>query len=88
MPQRTQRMSNDAANFTLATVTGVSAWLTAEQLAIIVPCLWALYVLMLIAKTLPEVWDKHPWIGRLASGALRGIRCITRALRRLWRGGV
>lgn len=69
-------MQHDGANFAVATITGGWAWLTAETLAIIVPCLWAVYVLMLIAKTAPELLEKHPWVGRIASRVWRSVRSI------------
>lgn len=80
-------MQHDGANFALATITGGWAWLTAETLAIIVPCLWAFYVLMLIAKTLPEVLEKHPWVGRFWARVWGAICALGRWVRGLRRGG-
>lgn len=87
MPQRLKAMQNDVVNFTVATVTAGWAWVTAETLAIIVPCLWALYVLMLIAKTLPDVLDKHPWVLRSMRYVWRFFAGIVRRFVGLFRRG-
>lgn len=59
MPQRTLRMNNDGLNFAVSTGTGLAAW--AATLSMIVPLLWGVYVLILIAIKLPELYEKNPW---------------------------
>lgn len=82
MPQRKRFMDNESLQFSLATTSGLWAWMTAEKLAIIVPVLWGVYVLLLIAKTLPDVFEKHPWIKQFTCGTADLFR---RAWRRMFR---
>jgi len=58
MPQRILRMNNDSLNLAISTGTGLAAW--AVTLSVLVPLLWALYVLILIAIKLPELYEKNP----------------------------
>lgn len=57
MPQRNLRMNNDGLNVAISTGGGLAAYLT--TLSMLVPILWALYVLILIAIKLPELYDKN-----------------------------
>lgn len=55
-------MNNDGLNFAVSTGTGLAAW--AATLSMIVPLLWGVYVLILIAIKLPELYEKNPWFRR------------------------
>lgn len=79
MPQGKGLMNNESLQFSIATASGLGAWFTAESLAVIVPIMWGLYVFLLIMKTLPDVFEKHPWIKRFTCGAAD-------LFRRAWRG--
>ncbi len=58
MPQRTLRMNNDGLNLAVSTGGGLAAWITTFSL--VVPILWGVYVLILIAIKLPELYEKNP----------------------------
>ncbi|MGU9992917.1 hypothetical protein, partial [Bordetella avium] len=55
--QRTIRMNNDGLNLAISAGTGVAAWLA--TFSAVVPVLWGVYVLILIAIKLPELHEKN-----------------------------
>lgn len=70
MPQRALKMNNDSLNLAISAGTGLAAW--AVTLSVLVPLLWAVYVLILIAIKLPELYERNSifrrgvdWIGGL-----------------------
>lgn len=56
-------MHNDGIHATISTGGGVVAYLATFSL--LVPVLWAVYILILIAIKLPELYDKNPWFRRI-----------------------
>ncbi len=62
MPQRIMRMSNDGVNLAVSTGSGILAW--AATFSVVVPILWGIYVLILIAIKLPELYEKNGWFQR------------------------
>lgn len=67
-------MNNDGLNLAISTGTGLAAWVA--TFSMIVPVLWGVYVMILIAIKLPELYEKNPWFRRgcnwLASRIRRG----------------
>lgn len=63
-------MNNDSVNLAVSTGTGIAAWLA--TFSALVPVLWGIYVVILIAIKLPELYEKNPifrrvcdWLGGL-----------------------
>lgn len=77
MPQRIfKMMHNDSAHAVISTGGGVAAYLA--TFSVLVPILWAVYVLILIAIKLPELYEKNP----LFRGIVDKLASIVR-----WRRG-
>ncbi|ASR88865.1 hypothetical protein [Alcaligenes faecalis] len=57
-------MNNDGLNFAVSTGGGLLAWWLAAFSAIL-PALWVVYVVILIAIKLPELYQKNPIFRRL-----------------------
>lgn len=63
MPRRTvPMMHNDGVHAAITTGGGLAAYLA--TFSVLVPILWAVYVLILIAIKLPELYEKNPWFRR------------------------
>ena len=58
-PQRTRTMHNDGLNFAVSTGGGLAAWVA--TFSMLIPLLWGMYVLILIAIKLPELYEKNQW---------------------------
>lgn len=72
MPQRTIRMNNDGLNLVVSTGTGLAAWLA--TFSAVVPVLWGIYVLILIAIKLPELHEKNPMFRRACTWVMSVLR--------------
>lgn len=62
MPQRISKMHNDGVHAAISTGGGLAAYLA--TFSVLVPILWAVYVMILIAIKLPELYEKNPWVRR------------------------
>lgn len=57
MPQRISKMHNDGIHAAISTGGGLAAYLA--TLSVLVPILWAVYILILIAIKLPELYERN-----------------------------
>lgn len=57
MPQRISKMHNDGVNVAISTGGGLAAYLA--TFSMLVPILWAVYVMILIAIKLPELYERN-----------------------------
>jgi hypothetical protein len=73
MPQRIFKMHNDGLNVAISTGGGLAAYLA--TLSVFVPILWAVYVLILIAIKLPELYDKNGLFRRCMDRFVSIVRC-------------
>lgn len=69
---RTIRMNNDGLNLAVSTGTGLAAWLA--TFSAVVPVLWGIYVLILIAIKLPELHEKNPMFRRACAWVMSVLR--------------
>ncbi|SAI25441.1 phage protein [Bordetella trematum] len=72
MPKRIIRMNNDGLNLAVSTGTGLAAWLA--TFSAVVPVLWGIYVLILIAIKLPELHEKNPMFRRACAWVMSVLR--------------
>lgn len=56
-------MHNDGMHAAISAGGGLAAYLATFSL--LIPALWTVYVLILIAIKLPELYDKNPWFRRI-----------------------
>lgn len=64
MPNRILKMmQNDGIHATISTGGGLVAYLA--TLSVLVPILWSVYILILIAIKLPELYEKNPLFRRV-----------------------
>lgn len=73
MPQRTLRMNNDGLNFAISTGGGLFAWWLAAFSAIL-PILWVVYVVILIAIKLTELYQKNAQFRRVCDWLVNRFR--------------
>lgn len=72
MPQRIFKMHNDGMHAAISTGGGLAAYLA--TFSVLVPILWAVYVLILIAIKLPELYDKNPLFRRVVDRVASIVR--------------
>lgn len=74
MPQRIfKMMHNDGIHAAISTGGGLAAYLA--TFSVLVPILWAVYVLVLIAIKLPELYEKNRLFRRCMDGLANIVRC-------------
>ncbi|NYT25406.1 hypothetical protein H0A73_17535 [Alcaligenaceae bacterium] len=65
-------MHNDGMHAAISTGGGLAAYLA--TFSVLVPILWAVYVLILIAIKLPELYDKNPLFRRVVDRVASIVR--------------